>query len=121
MEKILKVDLDSRFLIIPFILRFRKIKRTFQVNAVSLFETKKGFHVYIYMKKRISFLKALLLQVYLFSDLFREITNLNMKRNRLFSLKVVCRYQHNEAKIIEVSKERKTLLTYIFEKILKVV
>ena len=86
-HSILKIDLDSKLFsrfMTKFLTRYRKAKYAFdfKIQDIKVFETKKGYHIELYLDKRIFPYEVIFYQLFFCSDYMREILNLRRLRFR---------------------------------------
>jgi len=90
-NSILKIDLDSKSIntfIVKFLTRYRKGKFTFnfKIENIKIFETKKGYHIELYLNKRILSYEVIFFQLFFLSDYMRELFNARRLRFRRTSI-----------------------------------
>lgn len=94
---ILKLDIDGAFDEKKFLKDLYKVARTLRIGMmyVSIYQTERGYHIYVNFHEKISDAGIVVLQLYLGSDRERELLNYgrivrNVKEwNVLFTLKRV--------------------------------
>jgi len=80
MQKTIKIDIDDRntFDIERFLWALRNLLATddnVKIEEVEVYETKKGYHIYLHLKQEIPPLQCLIWQCLLGSDINRELFN----------------------------------------------
>jgi len=122
-ERVLRIDLDDkeektkkRFLwAIGLLSKYHKFEQ------VAVFETNRGFHIYLYLGERVEPILAMLLQQLLGSDRDRELYNYirYKKGHRRWQILFSKKYYEKDD-ILRTSEERKTQDAIVFELAIKV-
>lgn len=121
-ERVLRIDLDDkeektkrRFLwAIGLLSKYHKFEQ------VEVFETNRGFHIYLYLGERVDPVLAMLLQQLLGSDRDRELYNYIRYKKKHRRWQVLFHKKYYENGILRTSEERKTQDAIEFELAIKV-
>jgi hypothetical protein len=121
-ERVLRIDLDDkeektkkRFLwAIGLLSKYHKFEQ------VEVFETNRGFHIYLCLKERVDPILAMLLQQLLGSDRDREVYNYIRYKKGHKRWQILFSKKYYENGILRTSEERKTQDAVEFELAIKI-